>query len=334
MPEEARSLDSVVRVRYAASPMARTTTRTTLLSLSLALALAGCGRDEPPARLPSRDAPAAEAPERRAPPSDARRNAAAEPGRPPEAARPPSLPAPDDVAAPPATAERTESGLASRVLQAGTGDVHPGPQDGVTVQYSGWRAEDGELFDSSIRRGRPASFTLERVIPGWQEGLQLMVVGEKRRLWVPAELAYEGRPGPQGMLVFDVELLAVHSAPDTPPNVSAPPRGAARTESGLASIVLEAGEGTRHPAASDTVQVHYAGWRAEDGELFDSSLTRGEPASFRLDRVIAGWTEGVQLMVEGEKRRFWIPAALAYEGRPRGPQGMLVFDIELLSIGE
>ena len=51
-------------------------------------------------------------------------------------------------------------------------------------------------------------------------------------------------------------------------------------------------------------------------------------------RVIAGWTEGVQLMVEGEKRRFWIPAALAYEGRPRGPQGMLVFDIELLSIGE
>lgn len=304
--------------------------RSALLSLSVALSLSGCGREEPPARLPSRDAPA----EAEAPRGDAPERVAEPPARPAERERPPSLPAPDDVAAPPATAERTESGLASRVLQAGTGDVHPGPRDGVTVQYSGWRAENGELFDSSIRRGRPASFTLERVIPGWQEGLQLMVVGEKRRLWVPAELAYEGRPGPQGMLVFDVELLGIHAAPETPPNVSAPPRDAQRTASGLASIVLEEGEGDRHPAASDTVRVHYAGWRAEDGELFDSSLTRGEPASFRLDRVIAGWTEGVQLMVEGEKRRFWIPAALAYEGRPRGPQGMLVFDIELLGIGE
>ena len=77
--------------------------------------------------------------------------------------------------------------------------------------------------------------------------------------------------------------------------------------------------------------VHYAGWRAEDGELFDSSISRGQPATFGLNRVIAGWTEGVQLMVEGERRRFWIPANLAYEGRP-GPQGMLVFDVELISI--
>ncbi len=65
--------------------------------------------------------------------------------------------------------------------------------------------------------------------------------------------------------------------------------------------------------------------------MFDSSVLRGKPSSFPLDRVIAGWTEGVQLMVEGEKRRFWIPEALAYKGQ-REPKGMLVFDVELISI--
>ena len=77
--------------------------------------------------------------------------------------------------------------------------------------------------------------------------------------------------------------------------------------------------------------VHYTGWKT-DGEMFDSSVQRGEPSEFRLNEVIAGWTEGVQMMVEGEKRRFWIPARLAYEGQPSKPQGMLVFDIELVDI--
>ena len=76
--------------------------------------------------------------------------------------------------------------------------------------------------------------------------------------------------------------------------------------------------------------VHYTGWTT-DGKMFDSSVARGEPATFPLNGVIKGWTEGVQLMVEGEKTRFWIPEPLAYGGR-RAPFGMLVFDIELLKI--
>jgi peptidylprolyl isomerase len=80
----------------------------------------------------------------------------------------------------------------------------------VTVHYTGWQASDGRMFDSSVQRGEPATFPLDGVIPGWTEGLQLMTVGEKRRLWIPANLAYEGRPGrPQGMLVFDVELIGI-----------------------------------------------------------------------------------------------------------------------------
>ena len=99
---------------------------------------------------------------------------------------------------------------------------------------------------------------------------------------------------------------------------------------GLTKTIDKQGTGD-YPQAGDMVQVHYTGWRSENGEMFDSSITRGRPATFPLNRVIPGWTEGVQLMVEGEKRRFWIPGNLAYEGRP-GPQGTLVFDVELLRI--
>jgi peptidylprolyl isomerase len=66
--------------------------------------------------------------------------------------------------------------------------------------------------------------------------------------------------------------------------------------------------------------------------MFDSSVLRGEPSEFGLNQVIAGWTEGVQLMVEGETRRFWIPEALAYRGMAGAPAGMLVFDVTLLAI--
>jgi peptidylprolyl isomerase len=116
-----------------------------------------------------------------------------------------------------------------------------------------------------------------------------------------------------------------------PPDVAAPPPNSLKTPSGLSTRVLEKGAGQRHPRATDTVVVHYTGW-STDGLMFDSSVQRGEPSEFQLDGVIAGWTEGVQMMVEGEKRRLWIPAHLAYEGQPSKPQGMLVFDIELIDI--
>ncbi|MCS6857081.1 MAG: FKBP-type peptidyl-prolyl cis-trans isomerase [Sandaracinaceae bacterium] len=116
-----------------------------------------------------------------------------------------------------------------------------------------------------------------------------------------------------------------------PPDVAAPPPDAERRPSGLASKVLRPGTGTKHPGPQSVVEVHYTGWTT-DGKMFDSSLVRGQPAQFPLNAVIAGWTEGVQLMVEGEKRRFWIPEELAYKGRPGAPQGMLVFDVELLRI--
>ena len=247
----------------------------------------------------------------------------------------PTVPsAPKTVSGVPLDAVQSITGLASKVLKKGSGQEHPKPSSSVTVHYTGWTT-DGKAFDSSLSRGEPLTLKLNQVIRGWTEGLQLMVEGEKRRLWIPERLAYQGRPGaPKGMLVFDVELLKIShppAVPKAPSDVSAVPADASRSKSGLASKILMKGTGTRHPSANSEVTVHYTGWTT-DGKRFDSSVVRGAPATFPLNQVIAGWTEGLQLMVVGEKRRFWIPESLAYQGRPNRPQGMLVFDVELIAI--
>jgi peptidylprolyl isomerase len=249
----------------------------------------------------------------------------------PSTAQSPEVAVPPDVAAPPADAEVTPSGLASKVISPGSGTEHPQLTDKVKVHYSGWTT-DGKMFDSSVARGKPLVFGLDKVIPGWSEGVQLMVKGEKRRLWIPAKLAYEGMAGkPQGMLVFDVELLDILRVPPAPPDVAAPPADAEHSESGLAWKVLKPGTGARRVSKNGAVRVHYTGWTT-DGKMFDSSIAKGAPAFFELQKVIPGWTEGLQLMAEGEARRFWIPKKLAYRGLPGKPEGMLVFDIELLEI--
>ena len=241
------------------------------------------------------------------------------------------IPTPADVAEAPADAEKTASGLASKVIEPGTGQTRPARTARVTVDYTGWTT-DGKMFDSSLTTGKPATFPLDKVIAGWTEGVQLMVAGETRRFWIPESLAYKGKDGrPKGTLVFDVKLISFSEPPSqTPADFKTPPPAAKRTSSGLSYQVLKPGNGKRHPTELSSVTVHYSGWTT-DGKMFDSSLTRGQPATFPLKNVIPGWTEGVQLMVEGEKTRFWIPESLAYKGQ--GPVfGDLVFDIELIKI--
>jgi len=269
-------------------------------------------------------------------PATARQQA---PANPPVVTRPIPPAAPPDVAAPPADAEKTASGLATKIVSAGTGTAKPKPTEMVTVNYTGWTT-NGALFDSSVLRGKPSLFPVNRVIPGFSEGLQLMVVGEKRRMWIPEAIAYKGaETKPKGLLVFDVELIAITEPPPppekptTPPDVAAAPADAKKTSSGLAWKELRPGTGTSHPKSSQVVTVHYSGWTT-DGKMFESSILTGNPPSFPLDQVIAGWTEGVQLMVEGQKCRFWIPEKLAYMGEPGKPKGMLVFDVELIKISK
>jgi FKBP-type peptidyl-prolyl cis-trans isomerase len=117
--------------------------------------------------------------------------------------------APPDVGAVPDDAQRSESGLAWRVLKEGTGDKHPGPNSLVSLYYTGWTPE-GKVFMTTAGRGAPKGTHMRSTIPGWFEGLQMMKQGEKRRFWIPAELAYRGQPGwPPGMVVFDLELVAI-----------------------------------------------------------------------------------------------------------------------------
>ena len=116
--------------------------------------------------------------------------------------------APADVQQPPASAITTASGLAYVVLKQG-GGATPRIRDKVTVHFSGWTT-DGEMFDSSVAKGKPGRYSVDGVIPGWTEALLLMKAGSKYRLWIPEALAYRGQPGfPAGVLVFEVSLISV-----------------------------------------------------------------------------------------------------------------------------
>lgn len=243
-------------------------------------------------------------------------------------------PPPAELAAPPAEALKTPSGLAWKVLSPGRTGRRPRPGDYVTLHFTGW-TRDGKIFDSTVGREEPLILPLERLMKGLGEGLLLMAEGESRRLWIPQALAFAGAPGrPAGDLVLDVQLLSVDLPPsEAPADLRQPPPDARLTPSGLTLRTLRPGTGAKHPTKRSHVNVHYTGW-TQDGKMFDSSVLRRSSAGFRLDEVIRGWTEGIQLMVAGEKARFWIPEKLAYRGERDKPAGMLVFDVELLSFWE
>lgn len=126
-------------------------------------------------------------------------------------------------------------------------------------------------------------------------------------------------------------LISCSQKNSSPPAKIPLPPGVTQTYSGLKSKILRPGVGGPTPNSLSTVTAHYTG-KTTDGTVFDSSISRGKPSDFPLDQVIDGWTEGLQLMTRGEKRRFWIPAKLAYGSNPRPgqPAGDLIFDIELI----
>lgn len=234
----------------------------------------------------------------------------------------------DQVPVPPANAETLDNGLITAQLAPGTGTEHPALGDLVKVRYTVLKA-DGTLVDKT-RTQAPALIGVGRLLPGWSQAVQKMVVGESRRAWVPSSLG--GGKIPEGSsFIIDTELVGIVHPPVTPEDVAAPPADAKKTATGLAYKVLQPGSGTQHPSRGSRVVVQYSGWTT-DGKMFDSSLLRDAPTELSLSQVIKGWTEGIQLMTVGEKTRFWIPANLAYGNDLGKPHGMLVFDVELLGI--
>ena len=120
------------------------------------------------------------------------------------------------------------------------------------------------------------------------------------------------------------------SDPEKTPHMPAP-KHAYHTDSGLQFVVFKRGTSNKHPVSTTNVTVHYEG-RTTDGQIFDSSIARGEPSSFVLNQVVPGWREGVKLMTVGDKFRFWIPEAEAYRGQEGRPKGDLIFDVELIEM--
>ncbi|MBT8495590.1 MAG: FKBP-type peptidyl-prolyl cis-trans isomerase [Deltaproteobacteria bacterium] len=182
-----------------------------LMALAVLLAL-GCGTsydrkaETIPADLLEDETLPEEERRKRAAEREAKKEKASQPKKPA-----PTIKAPVDVAAPPANAKKTDKGVYYVVLNRGSGKQKPNAKSRVKVHYSGWTT-DGKLFDSSVRRGKPALFPVGALIPGWVDVLQQMVVGDKWRIWIPEDLAYKGAAGaPEGMLVFEMELLEIVS---------------------------------------------------------------------------------------------------------------------------
>ncbi|NWG71315.1 MAG: FKBP-type peptidyl-prolyl cis-trans isomerase [Parvularculaceae bacterium] len=323
--------------------------RAMLLSAAAAIALAACGKKEKAAESAKPDDAKVEA-------SDAAQPAPADPAS-DEAARAAKA-AENKAAGEKFLAEKAvapgvralDSGLLYEVLKEGPeGGDQPAKEDFVDVEFVGTRI-DGVEVESSRAHGAAARFPLAMIDGSWMaEGVRLMSRGDRYRFYVPSELALgeagapDGSVGPNEALIYEVELLKVTN-PEK--NLKAgeaflaenrKKAGVRTTSTGLQYQVLAEGPaGGKQPTDANVVRVHYKGTLL-DGTEFDSSYARGEPAEFPLGQVIAGWTEGVQLMSVGDKFRFFIPAALAYgqNGAPGGvigPNEALIFDVELIDV--
>lgn len=231
--------------------------------------------------------------------------------------------------------DSTASGLRYKIYRNGTGDIIE-RGDYVAVDYRG-TFTSGVQFDASYDRGQPFPLGVGYgfVIPGWDEGLQLLHEGDSAELYIPWQLAYGDRGSAQmpakSNLVFTIEPKEILYKNDFDFDAYEEKR----TQTGLSYYVMEEGDGAM-PVAGNNVEVHYTGYFL-DGKVFDSSVEKGTPLPFQVGvgAVIPGWDEAVQLMKVGTKMRVIVPFYLAYgeQGYPGAipPYSNLVFDMELMS---
>lgn len=230
-------------------------------------------------------------------------------------------------------------GLSYMVIEPAPANSEPPMSSFVRFQLE--LEADGQLRISTSRSGEltlPVE-TLEAMAPGLARAIAISPIGELRRWTIAPELLQPGG-GPlaniTGPATAELRVVAGIDPMPSPTDLGQPPEDATTTASGLIYKRLSpaVGDDAPRPTAEDRVRVHYTGWRQEDGRMFDSSVMRGAPSVFPVGRLIAGWTEGLQLMAVGERFRFWIPGDLAYDNstRPGAPRGTLVFDVELLEI--
>jgi len=242
--------------------------------------------------------------------------------------------APEDVARPPKDARPSRTGVVSKILRPGQGRERAERNDCVTALYTVWK-RDGTLVGGSRTWSQPGKTCLRSMFPGMAEAVKHMAPGERRRIWIPAHLSYVGDDDDKAKpldLTVDFELLTIQKAPPVPVDLKAPSASAVKLESGVAYRRIKKGSGTEHPSGKTQMLLDFSGWTA-NGDLIESTVMAGHPASFELINALRGWREVLQLMVVGDKVRIWIPAALAYGTKPRRgqPKGDLVYELELVA---
>jgi len=242
-----------------------------------------------------------------------------------EIQRAPEIPA--DVATPPANAITLPSGTKLVVLKAGEG-AKARTFDTLTFTQTGWDPT-GRMIEHTKR---PKQEPVYKQSVAMEEVLVTAQKGAKLRLWWTSKDPKS--PGQQCYEIEVTDLKKGNEPPSVPVDVAAPPADALKTPKGVAYKVLKptTDKAAKKPAPTDRVKVHYTGWTT-DGRMFDSSIVKNEPGEFSLNGgVIAGWTEGIPMFAIGDKGRIWVPDTLAYKGQQGRPQGMLVFDVEVLEI--
>lgn len=227
---------------------------------------------------------------------------------------------------------KTDSGLEYRVVHKGDGDPAKGA-DNIHMDFAIFEA-DGTLVTNSATQGALRGAPARISVPFIAEALEFMQAGDHLLFHVPVKLGLPRRPGQESApRIWQLQLKSAVTVEK--PDFQLPPAEELQTTaSGLKYKVLREGVGKK-PMISSRVNVHYSGWLT-DGTPFDSSYERGTPATFGVTQVIAGWTEGLQLMNEGAQFLLVIPSKLGYGDRgspPKIPGGAdLVFVVELLSI--
>src|ERR1019366_3140248 len=233
---------------------------------------------------------------------------------------------------------KTASGLEYTITKKGNGKK-PTNGDKVVVHYTG-RLTNDTVFDSSVKRGQPFTFTLGKgeVIKGWDEAFLLLEVGDKATIKFGPELGY----GAQAMggipanstLIFDVELIGVMEGLKP---WDAKGKDTITTASGLKYILIKENKAGEKVIAGSKATVHYSGYFM-NGKMFDSSVERGQSFTLKVGQgqVIKGWDEGIALLHKGEKAKFIIPYQLAYGEQGRPPvipeKSDLIFDVEIVDV--
>ena len=230
-----------------------------------------------------------------------------------------------NASAPTASAAATASDAAASGAMAGMTDVQKASYllgTGVGGQFNQMKAEGMELDQEALIKGLQAALASEPLPISPEEANAIMQKYQTEQMARVTAIQQEAAKTNQEK---GKAFLEENKAKE----------GVKTTASGLQYSVKTEGTGKR-PAVGDIVTVHYEG-KLIDGTVFDSSIKRGEPAVFKLDQVIKGWSEGLQLMKEGGEYTLYIPAELAYgpEGTPGiPPNAVLVFDVKLIKVGQ